>query len=1011
MKWIALCLRNKLIVILGIIAMCLLGLFCLYTRPVTLFPAIAGSDIIITINYPGANAQTVQQQITSPISHRLQSLDDLEYTDATSQAGMSHIHLSMSNSDPLFMLKSQLKIIQAINSAHLPNSASQPDIEISGGQSGLISFMGISDVLTPFQMGNFLQANLAPKLNSLPGATEQDNFPLSVVRIKLKPEMLAKYHLSATAVSQTIANNYQSSPLGTLVIKQKDYTLNIGDDYQSLTALGDLLIGYSGKDNSGLPLYVKDIAQISFEPREITPQYYFSYNGHTGVTIGLSTFTQADPLLIAKKAKQYAAELRRHLPADMKLITDFDTSVIMKSSISEVSLTILFASLLVLLVALAFLGHLRTTLIPIVTIPICLLGAMIVTTLFGFSITVISLLAMVIAVGLVVDDAIVVVENITRHIELGHDRKQAVLQGTAEIMKTIIGITLTLLAVYVPIIFISGALGSLLKPFALTLASAVLISGIVSLTLTPIMANALVMQTQRNRYQLWFGRVLNGTISAYQRALKCLLQAPKLTLLLIALLLVIGSYFALQLHKEVFPTDPNGLVGITVNANSGDDIASLKKKILVFKPFFNDRKVRSYRLMVHTEPQTNLLTATALIRYQSQYLKQNQKISDDINAYIKKHAIQNASAQLYSFSNWGGPFDMNFFIYGSDIKQLQAQANLVIKGLKATNNFTVVTSDIAKPEQQLAFTIDQVKAARLGIYRQQIKALLAAYYGGTTLESDFSIAGLSVPIVIQLNKNDLQDPQSIEKLRIQSPLNQKYYALSDFVQLHLIAKPGKVRTFNNMPSVSIFANFSKNIDMAQGIDSVNKVLNTKVPNVQSHFVGGAEDYLQSNNQSLYIAILGILCVYFLLTILYRNLLDPLIIMLTVPFTVIGGALALFLIHGSLNIYSVLGLITLIGLITKHGILIVQFANSELKKGAHVLEAILLATQHRFRPIIMTTLAMVLGALPLLLSSEIMYVSRQSLAIVIMGGLLVGTLFSLFIVPIVYVLMKKVEHVK
>jgi multidrug efflux pump len=268
-----------------------------------------------------------------------------------------------------------------------------------------------------------------------------------------------------------------------------------------------------------------------------------------------------------------------------------------------------------------------------------------------------------------------------------------------------------------------------------------------------------------------------------------------------------------------------------------------------------------------------------------------------------------------------------------------------------------------------------------------------------------------VPVLIQLDQQDLQHPQSIEKFTIISPQNGQSYPLSDFVHIQLISKPASVRTFNNAPAVSVFANLASGVSMGQGIDAVNQIMQHDVPNAQFQYVDNAARYLQSNHQSLFIAVLGTVCIYFLLTILFRNLLDPFIIMLTVPFTVIGGALSLYLIDGSFNLFSVLGLITLVGLITKHGILIIQFANAELKKGALVLDAILSATRHRFRPVIMTTLAMVLGALPLLLSSEMMYVSRQNLAIVLIGGLLIGTLFSLFIVPIVYVLMKRVEQIR
>ncbi|ODN42176.1 hypothetical protein BGC07_03480 [Piscirickettsia litoralis] len=596
----------------------------------------------------------------------------------------------------------------------------------------------------------------------------------------------------------------------------------------------------------------------------------------------------------------------------------------------------------------------------------------------GVSINLITLLAMVIAVGLVVDDAIVVIENITRYIEQGYTKHQAILSGTQDISITVIGITLTLLAVYVPIVFSAGDFSALLKPFALTLAAAVFISGIVALTLTPTMAALFVSSKDQNSYQVWFNKVLHKIISFYQNILGVVLYYYKVALFIVVVMIALGVFYTLKLPRTVFPADPNGAVEIVMTGNSKDGIESLKHKVLVFKKFYKNKTTDYYMINIAKDEDSGILTAKVNIHYKDKYLKENYKFSNQINQFIKAQNIDSAFATMKKFSNWGGGYGISFYLYGggSNVTQVNQAAKKITALMDASPIFSITNNTINKPQKQLAFQLNTVKAISLGILRQDIIQMLSSYYGGGTLDNYFSIAGLSVPIIVQVSDSSLKDPKSIESLQIQSPLTHKYYPLTEFVSVKLVAKPLMVSTFNNQPSVKINANISKGYTLKQAIEFVNQVTSKNTPDIQLQYVDKADQYLRGSNETIWIALLGILSVYLLLTVLFRNLIDPFIIMLTVPFTVIGGALSLYLIGGTLNIYSVLGLITLVGLITKHGVLIVQFANVELARGKHVREAILLATHHRFRPIIMTTLAMVFGALPLLVSDGMMYVSRR-----------------------------------
>lgn len=1020
MNWVAACLRNKLIIYICSIALVCLGVFLLFKRPISPFPEIPVNMITIGIFYPGANAQTMDKQVTSPLIANLRAMANVQYINSYTQAGGSNILIHLNDMDPLKLLETQMNVIEIINAAHLPSSIPQPTVTIVKGQSDLLSYVVSSNEFDVFYLSNFISSVLIPKFNSLPGVQIRRSGLRPAVKIQLKPESLALYHLDPQAIANSINLNYQSAPLGSLYLNKKTYVLDTVDNYDSLVTLQNLIVGYQKPvatqnlvkalaQETGTPIYLKDIATLSFQPLGIEDTTYVNYNGKVAASFQLQTTTGANPFQITDAAEKFVKNLKATLPGDITITPLFKMSDVMSDSLHEVIKTILIACLLVFLVALVFLGRLKTTMVPIVAVPICLLGSILAFTIFDFSLNILTLLAMVIAVGLVVDDAIVVIENITRYIEQGCSKYDAVLQGTASIAKTIVGITLTLVAVYLPMTFVHGNMAVLFRAFALTLAAAVLISGVVALTLTPVLAMQCIDDRPPNSYQRWFDCVLHKIIDAYQSLLKKIFNQPFLALSVILVLIALSAYLVLKIPAMVFPPDPEGSVRVTIQGTMSDNKETLKNKAESFAQFYQDPKVSYYFLSVDKDPETGLLEAQISIQYKDQYLTRITQFEEQINTFITKQNLKNTFAKSQKFLNWGDDsFDITYYIYSNQSQDIiNSEASAMTAELEKSPMFSIVSNTINPPQKELAFNIDTVTAQNLGISREQILQQLSTLYSGYQMTDNFSINGLSVPIVMQLDKDNLMDPNSYQKIMVHSNKTNKDYLLSNFVSLKILSKPQLIVSYNGMPTVLIQTRLAKGVGMAEGIAWVNHFMQTQYPQLQFTYVDQAKYFLESNNQTWVIAIFGLLAVYFLLTILFKSLIDPFIIMLTVPFTVLGGALSLYLIPaGSLNIFSVLGLITLIGLITKHGILIVQFANMELEQGASVLNAILSATRHRFRPIIMTTLAMIFGALPLLLSQKIMFVSRENLAITIIGGLIIGTFFSLFIVPLVYLLIKR-----
>lgn len=1012
MKWIKACIQNKLIVYIFAFLICLIGIFSIALIKIAPFPSIQFGGMKISLNYPGANAQTVDRQVTAKIVSGLQSINNVQNIVANSQAGSAEIDLALNNSNQEETLQTEMQVIQAISASNLPSAVSEPQVQLNQGQSDLLTMALISNFTPIFTLQTIAKSMLVPMLSSMPEVkVSMDSFD-PVVKVMLNPEAIAAYNLNPADLTQALNEIYQSNPLGEMDVANEEYVLNLSDNLQTLDALNNVIIGYqhtseaSNTELFGAPIYLKNVANISFEPRNVVPDNIFEVNGKQAVFINMLTYSTANPFSVSSNTNKYLNNFEKDLPAGIKILKLFDISSLMHASIMEVINTIIISSILVLLIAFIFLGKLRATLIPVITIPVCLLGAITFVYVLGFTINILTLLALVIAVGLVVDDAVVVVENITRYIEQGMNKFDAVVKGSSDIALTIIGITLTLIFVYLPIFFSSNNVADLFKPFALTLAAAIFISGIIALTLTPVMAVSFLSDEPLNEYQIKFDNALKNLIEKYQIYLEKVLSAKSKSLKIIIVLIVIGGVLALHLPKRVFPDDPNRLITIKMMGTYQDSVNSLKEKLGAFSPFYHDKKLENYMLNISRDPSSGQLQAVLNLIVKSEYLKSSYSIADSINKFIEKENIENTFVKVDNISNWGGDYDLSFYIYGgSDINAVNNAAKNITAFLKKSGHYSYVANMINQPQKQLVFDINMPKAASLGIYRQTITQLLSTYYGGFTLNNYFNIQGLSVPIVVQAENEDLMDPNSLQKILIQSPITKQYYPITDFVSLSIAAKPLVVTTFDGQPAVQITANLNKNYSIGKAISEVNQLMISHYPLMQYQYTDAAQDYLRSNNQTLLIVIMSLFSVYFLLAILFRNLLDPFIIMLTVPFSVVGGALSLYLISGSINLYSSLGLITLVGLITKHGIMIVQFANDEMKKGLSVKQAIITATALRFRPIVMTTLVMIFGSMPLMFSSNVFYMARENLGITLIGGLLIGTLFSLFIVPLVYVLVK------
>ena len=1008
MRLIDFCLKKPLVVCIFAMAIFIIGFFCMRQMSLTMLPLPEARAIQVNVTYVGASPSTVQNEITSKLVNALQSIEDVDLISANSKAGSSRINISFASLSGLQAIQRLSEINQVVSSTPLPSGANQPVVTRFSGRNGLFDFFIASKTATPLELLDYYNAKLKMPLKKIEGVSLVEvmaDIQSSVVRIKVDPRKVAQYNLSLSDIKDTLNSVNQSLPAGSLAITGHNYLINIAAKTDSLPSIANIIIGQARRI-----IRVKDIASISYEDVNIVPLTRSRLNGQHVIGVELDSTGSSDPIRITQQVKNLLNKARASLPPGMKIIESYNSGELIHNAIMDVFVTILIAAFLVIVICLLFLGRFRNTLIPIVTIPICLSGAFIFLSLFSFSINMFTLLAMVVAIGLVVDDAIVVVEHITIYVEQGMRLDQAVVRGSKEIAVTIIGITLTLVAVYLPTLFMTNVFAIWYQQFTVTLAVCVLLSGLLALTLAPLMCHYLLTADAPNRYQVSFQQKLNRVIAGYHYLLEHVLTYKKTALLLTAMLIAGGIYYCLLIPKSILPKDPTISVLATVHPAPGDTVDTLMIRMQkAFANFrVNDKRIFERYMTASIDPDTGVLTGSFRAFSALPYVKEIPELTEQMNHYIKTKTKLNASAVLHEMFTFGSNGDIALLIQDSNEQRALHAAKKIGTALKGKPQFLSV--DVGSPpiQPQYNIKINVAKAYRAGISPADLRSLLSLYLGGGKLSNDVAIGSESVPIYLQLANPYLHDPNVLQLLTIKN--NQgKRLPVSDFASLKMQPQATVITTVNNRPSVAININLAKGYSISDGLPLVEQALDHQGPGVMHRYIGLVTEYIKNNKNATMVFLFGILAVYLLLTLLFNSLLDPFIILFTVPFSLIGGALSLYVINGTINIVSIIALITLVGLITKHGVLIVYFANVEQRKGLSILDAIMTASAHRFRPIMMTTLAMAAGSLPLIFATGMGYMMRMQLGVVLCAGLLIGTIFSLFIVPLVYLLLKQIRE--
>ncbi|MGG7597665.1 MexW/MexI family multidrug efflux RND transporter permease subunit [Pseudomonas sp. WC1] len=983
----------------------LLGLLSLLQLPIRQYPLLESSTITVTTEYPGAPAELMQGFVTQPIAQAVSSVEGIDYLSSSSVQGRSLVTVRMElNRDSTQALTEVMAKVNQVR-FRLPERAYDPVIERSAGESTAVAYIGFASASLPIPaMTDYLTRVVEPLLSTIEGVAKVQVFGGQTLSMRLwiDPARLAARGLTAADVAEAVRrNNYQAAPGK---VKGQYVIANIRVD-TDLTSVGDFRELVIRNDGNGL-VRIRDIGTV--ELGAASAETSASMDGVAAVHLGLFATPGGNPLVIVDGIRQLLPQIRQTLPPDVKAELAFETARFIQASIDEVTKTLLEALAIVVVVIYLCLGSLRTVLIPVVTIPLSMLGAAALMLAFGFSVNLLTLLAMVLAVGLVVDDAIVVVENVHRHIEEGRTPVAAALIGAREVAGPVIAMTITLAAVYAPIGMMGGLTGALFREFALTLAGAVVVSGVVALTLSPVMSSFLLDARQsEGRMAHAANRFFDWLAERYAHVLGFSLKHRWISVGFALLVLVsLPLLYALP-QRELAPTEDQAGLLTAIKAPQHANLAYVER--------FADKLDAVYRTLPETV-STWIINgsdgiASGIGGINLQPWGERERNASQIQLDLQAAVNDVEGTSIFAFqlpalpgSTGGLPVQMvlrssqDYRVLFDTMEQVKAKA-------RQSGLFAVVDSDLDYNNPVVQVRVDRAKANSMGIRMQDIGESLAVLVGENYLNR-FGLDGRSYDVIAQSPRDQRLTPQALTRQYVRSEEG-RLVPLSTVVQVSEQVEPNRLTQFNQQNAATFQGIPAAGVTLGDTVAFLEHAAAELPAGFSIDWQSDARQYQQEGNALMLAFLAAVVVIYLVLAAQYESLVDPLIILITVPLSISGALLPLALGVATVNIYTQIGLVTLIGLISKHGILMVEFANT-LQAEQHLdrRTAIGKAAQIRLRPILMTTAAMVVGLIPLLFASGAGAASRFGLGVVIVTGMLVGTLFTLFVLPTIYSLLAR-----
>lgn len=985
------------------------GLRAIIALEVRQYPETENTVVTISTAYPGAGSELVKGFITTPLQQAIAEADGIDYLSSNSKQGLSTIEAHMRlNYDPnAAVAQIQAKVASQRNV--LPQNAEDPVITSQTGESTALMYLALySDSVKPAQITDYMLRVIQPKIQAISGVGKAKMLgnKTFAMRIWLDSKRMAALGVTADDINEVLKNNNYLSGAGQTKGDFVAINLSATTDVTGEKDFRRLVVA----ERDGALIRLGDVATTELGSEDYDAVNW--YKGKTAIFMGVEQAPGANPLTVAKAVRVAVKEIEDGLPSELHLLLPYDASQFIEDSINEVVNTLVEAVAIVLLVIYLSLGSLRAAVIPAVTVPLSLIGGAFLMLLMGFSINLLTMLAMVLGIGLVVDDAIVVVENVHRHIEMGATRLQAAIQGARELGLPVIAMTTTLVAVYAPIGFMGGLVGTLFTEFSFTLAGAVLISGVVALTLAPMLTSKLLKEkSEPSRFEHLIERFFTRLAEWYRRSLHTVLEFPS-AIAAFALLAVISIYLMFNLsEKELAPTEDQSILFFIA---TGPQTATLKYNEVytqeLVKTFETIPEYKESFLLLGFGNSVNTVFGGFKMPSTTERHRSQMDIQPEVQAKVNQIAGFNTAVfPRPSLPGSGGGLPLQFVIVtDAGYEQLEQVANGLIDTAMKSGKFIFTMKDVEFTQPKATLVIDRDRAADLGLTMSDIGKNLSTLLGGAYVNR-FDLLGRSYKVIPQVDDASRLDISKFDDYYIRTASGGQV-PLSSLIKIKNSVEPSKRTQFQQLNSLTVSAMMTPGVALGDAMTYLEQEARTAFPkNFRWDYTGASRQYAQQGSALVITFFMSLVVIYLVLAAQFESWRDPLIILISVPLSIASAMAFLMLGFASVNIYTQVGLITLIGLIAKNGILIVEFANQlQLKEGLSKQDAIEQASAIRLRPILMTTVAMIVAMIPLLMASGPGAASRFDIGLVIAGGLGVGTLFTLYVVPGFYLLLAR-EH--
>ncbi|MGE5266082.1 MAG: efflux RND transporter permease subunit [Deltaproteobacteria bacterium] len=995
-----LCIRRPVLATVMSLILVLVGVVSFQRLTVREFPNIDEPIVSVTTNYPGASAAIMESQVTQILEDSIAGIGGIDVLSSSSRSETSRITVRFRPEIDPDVAASDVRDRVSRVRGRLPDEIEEPIIaKVEADAQAIMFIVFTSPQLTALEISDYIDRFIVNRLKNLKGVADVQIYGERryAMRIWIDRERLAAYNLTVQDVEAALRSQNAEIPSGRIESQDREFSVLSKTGLSTPDEFKNIVVKLAGDHQVKLA----EVARV--ELGAVDERRASTFNGTPAIAVGIIRQATANPLEVSKAVNAVLPEINQSLPQGLRATVGNDDSVFIERSIEAVFATIVEAILLVAAVILFFLRSFRAAIIPIVTIPISLIATFALMLAFGFTINTLTLLALVLAIGLVVDDAIVVLENIYRYIEEGEEPVPAAVRGVREIGFAVVAMTLTLAAVYAPIAFAPGKTGKLFIEFALTLAGAVIISGWVALTLTPMMCTKLLRhQPQPGRLYVALERGFVAFEEGYRRLLEWSLRVRPLIILMAAGVAGLSALLVTVLKSELAPLEDRGVIRIRGTGPEGATVGYTARyaaeidAVMVRVP-----EVRG-RLAIAGNPDVSASLVVAPLKDWSERTRSQQQISADVNPELRRIAGVQAVVQAPgAFGQRGSGRPVEFVLQSSGTyEELQGYADAILSRARENPGLENLDTDLKLNSPEFKIDIDRAKVADLGLDVAAVGRTLETLLGGRQV-TRFEQNGKQYDVYVQLAAEDRATPQALSTIFLRNTRGEMIQLSNVAIVTESVA-PKELKRFNQLRSVTIQASLAPGYTVGEAVAYLEKTAREVLPaTVQTDLDGASRDFRASANSLLLVFILALAFIYLVLSAQFESFRDPLIIMITVPLSITGALGALWWTGGTLNVYSQIGLVTLVGLITKHGILMVEFANQKQEAGTDRLKAIVDAAVRRLRPILMTTGAMVLGALPLALAEGAGAENRHQIGWVIVGGMTAGTLLTLFVVPAVY----------